>query len=143
MIDVYDSTLTTYLGTVDGSVISCEKTEQINGNNVLDFSAVLSATISGLINATNVIRLGNDWFDIASYNKGQNGSAVPSVSVECEHVSYRLNNAGYNVEYFTETGTPTAILTAILNGTGFTVGPVDFTASVTFSLQQATSRRAC
>lgn len=142
MIDIYDVTMSTNLGTVDGKVISCDRTEQINGDNSLSFSSVLDATVSGLINATNVIKLNDDWFDIASYKKSQNGSNVPSVSVECEHISYRLNNSVYNVEYFTETGTPTAILTAILNGTGFTVGTVDFTASVTFSLQQATSRRA-
>ena len=45
---------------------------------------------------------------------------------------YRLNDEAYNVEFFTQTGTPTEILTAILLGTDFTLGTVNFTEIITF-----------
>ena len=62
------------------------------------------------------------------------------VTAECEHVSYRLNEE--TVDTFTEIGTPAEVLSAILSDTSFTVGTVNFTEAVTFSLQQAASRRA-
>jgi hypothetical protein len=70
------------------------------------------------------------------------GFGTLMVSVECEHVSYRLNDSIYNVEYFVMTGTPEAMLAAMLADTGFTTGTVDFNDSVTFSLQEAASRRS-
>jgi phage-related protein len=46
------------------------------------------------------------------------------------------------VDSFFDTGTPAEILTAILSGTNFTVGNVEFVNSETFQFQQAASRRA-
>jgi hypothetical protein len=123
-------------------VVTCSQTEKINSDKVLNFTLPLTAEIGALINDTNVIGLGTDYYDIAKYKKSGTGGKHPMVDVECEHISYRLNDAAYNVEYFTETGTPIYILGKILAGTGFSVGTVDFTAQITYSAQEAKSRRA-
>ncbi|HRS66157.1 MAG TPA: phage tail protein, partial [Spirochaetia bacterium] len=120
---------------------SARRTEKINSDNILNFSIRVKSGLAAYINDTNVIELDSDYFDIAYYKKEQQGDGKLMVNVECEHVSYRLNDLDYDLEYFTETGTPTEILTAILAGTGFTVGTVDFVDSTTFSLQEAASRR--
>ena len=54
---------------------------------------------------------------------------------------YRLNDPDYNVEYFTMTGTPTAILAAILAGTPFAAITVEFSTAITISILEETSRR--
>lgn len=128
------------LDTID-HVISAERFERINSDNGLNFSVPLDATTNDLITTTNVVGYGTDYFDIARYTKGQNGSGLPVAQVECEHISYRLNDPAFNKEWFTEIGTPTQILTKLLDGTGFTVGTVDFTTAMTYSAQQAMSRR--
>ncbi len=121
---------------------SATRTEKINSDNTLSFSFPIKKAASAYVTADTVYELDGDYFDTAYYKKEQQSSGRLMVSVEAEHVSYRLNDAAYNVDYFTQTGTPTAILTEILSGTGFAVGTVDFSAVVTFSLQEATSRRA-
>jgi hypothetical protein len=120
---------------------SAVRTERINSDNTLNFSIRVKSGYGAYINDTSVFELDGDYFDIAYYKAEQQADGTLMIAVESEHVSYRLNDADYNVEYFTETGTPTQILTAILDGTGFTVGTVDFATSMTFSLQQAASRR--
>lgn len=141
LIKIYDAAMTTEIATIN-KLFACERTEKINSDNTLAFSLALDDTTTALINATNTVKLGDDWFDIASYTKKQNGGQQQLVTVECEHVSYRLNNSEYDVEFFTEIGTPTYILGKILNGTDFAVGTVEFSGTITFSLQAAASRRA-
>lgn len=121
---------------------SALRTEKINSDNTLDFTFRIKNAASAYINDTNVISLNNDYFDIAAYKKEQQSDGILMVSVECEHVSYRLNDPDYDLEFFTQTGTPTAILTEILDTTGFTVGTVDYTDAVTYSAQEKKSRRA-
>lgn len=128
------------LGTVY-DVLSCQRTERINSDNILNFSAPLTTELSGLIVDGNVMELDGDYFDIAYFFKGQESGGSLVLNAECEHVSYRLNDPEYNVEYFTQTGTPSVILSEILSGTGFTVGIISSTAVVTYSVQEAKSRR--
>lgn len=120
---------------------SAVRTERINSDNTLNFSIRVKSGYGDYITDTSVFELDGDYFDIAYYKAEQQADGTLMIAVESEHVSYRLNDADYNVEYFTEIGTPTQILTAILDGTGFTVGTVDFSETMTFSLQQAASRR--
>lgn len=128
------------LATVE-AVLSSSKTEIINSDNILSFTTVLTAANTDLINDTNTIGVDDDYFDIARYKKAQLENGDLEVDVECEHISYRLNDPYYDVEYFTEIGTPTEILTQILLGTGFTVGTVEFSTTVTYSAQEKKSRR--
>jgi len=139
-IRIYDSTTTTLLGTVQ-DVLTAARTERLNSDNILTFTAPLTATLEPLIAGGNVAELDGDYFDIVYYRKGQDPDGSLVVEVECEHVSYRLNDPDYDLEFFTQTGTPMAVLTALLAGTGFTVGTVEPTAAVTYSAQEKMSRR--
>ena len=88
------------------AVISANRTEKINGENTLAFTTVLGSPIYTAINDTNVVGLDEDLFDIAAYRKEQQSDGSFLASVECEHISYRLNDSEYDVEYFTEQGVP-------------------------------------
>lgn len=122
-------------------VIDGNRTEEINGENLLSFSLLIDGTIDTYIDETAVIGYGADYFDIAYFEKVENGGRPPEVKVECEHISYRLNNTEYNKEYFTELGTPTFILSKVLEDTEFTIGTVEFTETLTYSAQEKKSRR--
>jgi hypothetical protein len=123
------------------NVIDSNRLEEINGENTLDFTAVLDSKLSGRINENTIYECDDDYFDTAFFKKQSNEDDTYTVEVQSEHISYRLNKPEYNVEFFTETGTPTYILGRILNGTGFTVGTVEYAADVTYSAQEAKSRR--
>lgn len=128
------------LGVVKNA-ITATRLEEINGENTLDFEAVFDSQIASLIDENSMFELGDDYFDTALFSKTANEDGTYTVAAEAEHVSYRLNAAEFNKEYFTELGTPTYILGKILEGTGFTVGTVEFTAQTTYSAQEAKSRR--
>lgn len=115
--------------------------EEINGGNTLSFNAVLTEKVSNYVNENNIVELEDDYFDIAYYSKDMNEDGTATMSVECEHVSYRLNDPLFNMDYFTETGTPNYILGRILADTGFKVGTVEFAGNITYSAQEKKSRR--
>jgi hypothetical protein len=122
-------------------VLSSSMTEIINSDKTLNFSVQLTSAVNTLIQGDNVIEVDDDYYDIAVYKKSQSSTGKLTADVACEHISYRLNDPEYDLEYFTKIGTPEYILGEILDGTDFTVGTVEFTESVTYSLQEATSRR--
>ena len=124
------------------TVENASRSEEINGENTLDFQAVLNAKLNTYIDENAVFELSNDYFDIGFFKKDVNEDGTFTIEVESDHISYRLNNEIYNVETFTETGTPEYILGKILEGTNFTVGTVEYSTAVTFSAQEAMSRRA-
>ena len=64
------------------SLLSCARTEKLNSDNTLEFSLALDETSGALVNDTNVIGFGTDYFDIAKYSKQQSGGQYPVVSVE-------------------------------------------------------------
>ena len=132
-IKIYSSSLTE-LATISVASSALRK-ETINADNILNFSLRVKDSAADYINNTNVVGLGSDYFDIAWYKKEQQTDGAMMISVECEQVSYRLNNSDYTLAYFSMTDIPANILTAILSGTGFTVGTVDFTGSVTFTAE--------
>lgn len=138
LIRILDSDL--QLQAILRDVLDCTRYEELNGENTVSFSCVLDEKAQ-YINDNAIVELDNDYFDIVYYQKKQNEDGTMTVDVEAEHVSYRLNNPEYNKDYFTEIGTPTQVLTAILQGTGFSVGTVEFTDGVTYSAQEAKSRR--
>ena len=123
-------------------VSSALRSEKINSDNTLSFSLRVKGGLAEFINDTNIVDLDGDYFDIAYYKKEQQSDGTLMVSVECEHISYRLNNKEYNLDFFTMTGKPAEIFSAILKDTGFTVGDIQFTNNMTFSIQEASSRRS-
>ncbi|MDF2591403.1 MAG: phage minor structural protein [Clostridia bacterium] len=117
------------------------RSEEINGENTLNFSTELTEKLAQNVDENSIIELENDYFDIAYYLKGQAENGLLSMDIQAEHVSYRLNNPEYDMEYFTATGTPETILAQMLVGTEFAVGTVEFTKNTTYSAQEAKSRR--
>jgi len=115
--------------------------EEINGEKTLTFSAILDEKTSTYINENAVIELDDDYFDIAYFKKNQNEDGTLTIDVEAEHISYRLNDPEYDMKYFASTGAPATVLSAILSGTGFSVGAVEFSDNVTYSIQEKKSRR--
>lgn len=128
------------LGTIEDTNSAVER-EGLNSFKELHFQTFLTPAVSALIADGNIAEVNSDYYDLAYFHKEQSESGDLNVSAEFEHVSYRLNDPEYDMEYFTSTGTPTAVLTAILEGTGFAVGTVEFTESVTYSIQEKSSRR--
>lgn len=139
MIKILDSSFNR-LGVIKNA-INASRLEEINGENILDFEAILDSKMSTLIGETTIFELDGQQFDIAYFKNSANEDGTYTNEVQSEHISYRLNKEEYNIEYFTELGTPTYILGKILEGTGFSVGTVDFSTTVTYSAQQAMSRR--
>lgn len=122
-------------------VFSSAMTEIINSDKILNFSAPLTSSFNHLISSDNIVEVNDDYYDIVEYKKEQSNNGKMLVNVDCEHISYRLNNPDYNLEYFTYTGTPAFILGKILEGTGFAIGIVAFYETLTYSAQEAKSRR--
>lgn len=121
--------------------ISSTRREELNGENTLDFEAILDSKLSDLLDEDSIFEVDDDYFDTALFKKIANEDGTYTVEVEAEHISYRLNNPDYDKEYFTEDGTPNYILGKILEGTGFTIDDVDFSKVETYSAQEAKSRR--
>jgi hypothetical protein len=139
-IKIWDSTLVDDLGTIEDTTSAAER-EGLNSFKELQFQTFLTPTTSTLIADGNIAEVNGDYYDLAYYQKDQAENGELNVSAEFEHVSYRLNDTVYDMEYFTSTGTPTAVLTVLLAGTGFTVGTVEFSEAVTYSIQEKSSRR--
>jgi hypothetical protein len=138
MIKILDSSLNRQA--ILKEVIEPNRFEEINGENTLTFSAVLDEKASTYIDEDSILEIDGDYFDLVYYSKNQNEDGTLTIDVEAEHVSYRLNN--YSLEYYTKIGTPTEILTELLAGTGFSVGTVELTDSVTYSaLEEMTKRQ--
>ena len=122
------------------NVIDAKRVEEINGENTLNFSAVLDEQIAQLINDNSMFEL-DDYFDIAVFKKLSNEDGSYTVEIEAEHISYRLNEQKYDVEEFTGESAPFYVLSQILEGTGFTVGRVDIPSAEPFYVTSSCSRR--
>ncbi|GHV47748.1 hypothetical protein FACS189499_05800 [Clostridia bacterium] len=120
-------------------VISAERSERLTGENTLRFSTLLKEVTAALIAVGDVAFVDNEYYDIVSVTKEQASDGLRKIAVECEHVSYRLNEI--EVDFFTQIGTPTSIMSEILAGTGFTLVTCEFSAIETFSLQEKSSKR--
>lgn len=123
------------------NVLSCTKTEEINSEYTLNFESMLDNKLNGFLNENSIFELDNDYFDVAYLEKDLKGDGSYLAKIESEHISYRLNDPAYNTYVFTETGTPAYIMGKILEGTGFTVGIIEYTDAVTYSIQEGKSRR--
>lgn len=123
------------------NAIKSERYEEINGENILNFSAILDEKLNSLINQDSIFEVDNDYFDISYLKKNANEDGSFTIDVEAEHISYRLNQKQYDLEFFTEHGSPWFILEQILQGTGFNIWGVHFFNSETYSIQEKISRR--
>lgn len=126
------------------SVISCNYIEELNGENTLEFETILDSKLQNLIDENSSYEYNGQIFDTSFISKTMEEDGSILVKVDAEHVSYRLNQELYNLEYLTVLGTKEQILTKILQDTPFTVGTIDGDLglpTMTYSLQQSASRR--
>lgn len=112
--------------------------EQINNKYTLDFNILPYFNVYRIMHP-NFLEINNDYFRIRRVEKQRNNTLMMSIS--CEHISYELNNQ-YELDSENEeidlpdypyTGTPTQILTEMLQGTRFTIGTVEFSQVVDFT----------
>lgn len=123
-----------------GNIIDAKIEEGINAEYTLTFTTLVEAATEPYLNENHIVKAEDNYFNIAAYAKRRRGAAR-IIEVECEHVSYDLNDETYDKEYFVVDGTPNYILGKILEGTGFTAGAVEFATVATYSAQEKLSRR--
>ena len=138
MIKIYDKATDT-LQTEISDFTSFEVNEEINGEYTIDFTTPKASGKTEHIDSANYIELDGQYFVISSYTQTMDNSGGIYYDVFAEHKSYELTDD--TLEFFTETGTPTEILTALLTDTDFTVGTVEFTEQETISITEPTNKR--
>ncbi len=122
------------------AIFDGEVSETLQGEATLKFSFSSEIrNVTELVTDSTVVEYNGQYYDMASYEFSGNHLAV-ICTLEAEHISYRLNNAEYNVESFAFGGTYTALLARILAGTEFTAGTVP-EGSITGLVIDGVSRR--
>jgi len=123
-------------------VISCKVQEKLSTVKTLSFESLLDGDIAR-INDTDayVVEYDEDFYDVAKVKKALK-RGLYQISIDCEHVSYRLTTEAETVNNFSYTGTPRQILTQLLIGTEFHVGNVEPIEVATFSITSEMTCRA-
>jgi len=109
----------------------------------LDSEFTLSFTLTEIdtpyIHDNTLVQYGEQYFNVISYQKDREGQS-PTCAVECEHVSYSLNDDEYKLEKFVYSGSTAGALAAVLAGTPLTAGTVEPTGTVNISLTGGTRK---
>ena len=109
----------------------------------LDSEFTLSFTLTEIdtpyIHDNTLVQYGEQYFNVISYQKDREGQS-PTCAVECEHVSYSLNDDEYKLEEFVYSGSAAGALAAVLSGTPLTAGTVEPTGTVNISLTGGTRK---
>ena len=109
----------------------------------LDSALTLSFTLTEedvpYINDDTVVQYGIYDFHVTSYQMDMVGQS-PTCAVECEHISYVLNDETYKLEEFVYSGTAAGALSAVLSGTPLSAGTVEPTGNVNIRLVGGTRR---
>lgn len=109
----------------------------------LDSEFTLSFTLTEIdtpyIHDNTLVQYGEQYFNVISYQKDREGQS-PTCAVECEHVSYSLNDDEYKLEKFVYSGSAAGALAAVLSGTPLTAGTVEPTGTVNISLTGGTRK---
>ena len=121
-------------------VLSASLCDKLSGERTLEFSVLASRSQPLSVGMT--VELDGQYYNIVRISKQITGG-FPVTTAQCEHISYILNDAAYNLVTFVFEGTPTAGLTELLSGTPFSVGTVEATERVeaAFTDQSPLSRR--
>lgn len=109
----------------------------------LDSEFTLSFTLTEIdtpyIHDNTLVQYGEQYFNVISYQKDREGQS-PTCAVECEHVSYSLNDDEYKLEEFVYSGSAAGALSAVLSGTPLTAGTVEPSGTVNISLTGGTRK---
>ena len=122
-------------------VNACSIVQKLDGECTIEFRLTTKLT-EDVISVSDRLEVEGLVFYVTQLKKTIMGGVCYSQFIG-EHISYLLNNEAYKVSAFDQSGTPTEILTTLLQGTPFTVGTVDFTESVTLRANKEATRRAC
>lgn len=113
----------------------------VNGEFTFNFSAYEKELKSEYFDPANVLVVDGQTFDI-KYIEQEHETDV-QYAIQCEHVNYRLEDGEENLfPSYTYTGTPTQILSNILAGTEFSVGTVEFTDTITITVNTEITRKS-
>ncbi len=109
----------------------------------LDSEFTLSFTLTEIdtpyIHDNTLVQYGEQYFNVIGYQKNREGQS-PTCAVECEHVSYSLNDDEYKLEEFVYSGSAEGALEAVLSGTPLTAGTVEPAGTVNISLTGGTRK---
>lgn len=124
------------------SVLSCSVKEKLSTEKTMSFETMLEGAMER-VNDTDayIAEFENDFYDVSKVKKALQGGLY-KISLDCEHVSYRLSNSSNVINEVTATGNPREIMTVLLAGTEFHVGDVESNEPATFSVTSETTRRA-
>jgi len=151
------------IGAIRG-VTSCTRREELNGENTLDFEAILDIGINSSIGVNSSFEAYGQYFDVGYLEIGVNSEGKRVIKVEADHISYRLNNKEYDMttaddnaqqsesdEDYVElpefeviiNQPPSYILSRILQGTGFSGAFIssDDPSPLNFGISGKTTRR--
>ncbi|MDD6991729.1 MAG: hypothetical protein PUI48_07870 [Oscillospiraceae bacterium] len=121
------------------SVISCDVSDRLCGEKTLSFETLMSNGLETMREDEKyTVEFENDIYDVVSFEKKMS-SSLYYIKLDCEHVSYRLNDT--ELEMFSRTGTCGEILIELLKGTGFIVKKASG-HTMTYSKQQSATVRA-
>lgn len=127
------------LGAVN-NVASCVVSESLQGEYTASIAIV--SDIVEIENTESILEIDGDYFDISLLEIEKTGDKIIQ-KIELEHVSYRLSNEEYDLEYFTYDGDLRGCVAALLDGTEFSLGDIEQDTEIfTISLQQKITRRA-
>lgn len=113
----------------------------VNGEFTFAFEAYEKELKSEYFNPDNSIMVDDQMFDIKYIE--QNHETDVKYSIQCEHVNYRMEDGEENLfSSYTYIGTPTQILSNILAGTEFSVGIVEFTDTITITVNTEITRKS-
>ena len=120
------------------SVLSAALTDRLSGERTLEFSVLASRSQKLLPGMT--AKLEGQVYSIVRVAR-QIAGGLPVTSVQCEHVSYLLNEEQYNLVTFVYEGTPLGGLNQLLSGTPFSVGVCEATTRVEVAFTEGTLNR--
>ena len=122
-------------------VNACSITQKLDGECTIDFKLTTKLT-ENVVSVSDRLEVDGLVFYVTELKKSISGGICYS-QFTGEHISYLLNNDAYKVEAFDMEAAPAIILAALLEGTPFTIGTVDFTEKVTLRANKSATRRAC
>lgn len=113
----------------------------VNGEFTFNFSAYEKELKSEYFDPANALVVDGQTFDI-KYIEQEHETDV-QYAIQCEHVNYRMEDGEENLfPSYAYTGTPTQILSNILAGTEFSVGTVEFTDTITITVNTEITRKS-
>lgn len=118
-----------------------EITESINAGYVLKFSICLDEEKSPYIQVGNFAEVEGQLFNIIRSRRTRASDGMVVVVAECEQVGYDLLLTRFEGG-FIHTGSPAALLSRALEGTGFSVGSVEPTGIISVAIKENMDARA-